>query len=61
MRSASGYGSGRSSTPLITLKIAVFAPMPRPSVRMNARAKPGDPGQIPDRDAEVVDHATPRS
>jgi hypothetical protein len=36
MRSASGYGSGRSSTPLITLKIAVLAPMPSPSVRMNA-------------------------
>src|SRR5262245_51707987 len=46
MRSASGYGSGRSSTPLITLKIAVLAPMPRPSVRMNARANPGMRGRL---------------
>src|SRR5262245_39426084 len=30
-RSPSPYGSGLSSTPLMTLKIAVLAPMPRPS------------------------------
>jgi hypothetical protein len=46
MRSASGYGSGRRSTPLITLKIAVLAPMPRPSVRMNASEKPGIRGSV---------------
>ena len=41
MRSASGYGSGRSSTPLMTLKIAVLAPMPRPRVRINAAENHG--------------------
>ena len=33
-RDGSGYGSGLSSTPLITLKIALLAPMPSASVRM---------------------------
>src|SRR6478672_11853591 len=46
MRSASGYGNGRSSTPLMTLKIAVLAPMPRPSVRMKASEKPGIRGRV---------------
>src|SRR6266436_2453459 len=32
IRSASGYGSGRSNTALTMLKIAVFAPMPSASV-----------------------------
>ena len=40
--SASGYGSGRSSTPLTTLKIALVAPMPSARVRMAAIEKPGD-------------------
>ena len=31
--SGSGYGSGRSSTPLTTLKMALVAPMPSASVR----------------------------
>jgi hypothetical protein len=34
------FGSGLSITPRTTLKMAVFAPMPRPSVRMTANAKP---------------------
>src|ERR1044071_5876593 len=42
IRSASGYGSGRSRTALTTLKIAVFAPMPSASVRMAMNANPGD-------------------
>ena len=40
-RSGSGYGSGRNSTPLTTLKTAVFAPMPSASVRTVMIAKPG--------------------
>ena len=40
MRSGSGYGSGLSSTPSTTLKTAVAAPMPRPSVRIETSAKP---------------------
>ena len=36
-----GNGSGSSSTPLTTLKIAVLAPMPNASVRMATIAKPG--------------------
>jgi hypothetical protein len=32
-RSGCGYGSGFSSTPLTTLKIALLAPMPSASVR----------------------------
>jgi hypothetical protein len=42
MRFASGYGSGRRSTALITLKIAVFAPMPNASVRTAMSVNPGD-------------------
>ena len=57
MRSASGYGSGRSSTPLMTLKIAVLAPMPRPSVRMKASENPGIAGQRAQREADVRDHS----
>src|SRR6266480_2222129 len=34
IRSASGYGSGRSKTALTMLKIAVFAPIPRASVKI---------------------------
>jgi hypothetical protein len=42
MRSGSRYdGSGRSSTPLTTVKIVVVAPMPSPSVRIATAAKPG--------------------
>ena len=40
-RSLSGYGSGRSSTALTTLKTAVVAPMPSASVMTAAAAKPG--------------------
>ncbi len=36
-----GYGSGRRITPLMTLKIAVFAPMPSASVRIAMTVKPG--------------------
>ena len=40
----------------MTLKIAVFAPMPRPSVSTNATREPRHAGQIPERDADVVEH-----
>jgi hypothetical protein len=40
-RSASGYGSGFRSTAWMTLKIAVFAPMPRLSVATATSVKPG--------------------
>src|SRR5260221_10845357 len=40
-RSPPLWGNGRSSTPRTTLKIAVLAPMPRPSVRTTARVNPG--------------------
>jgi hypothetical protein len=40
-RSGSGYGSGRRITLLTTLKMAVVAPMPRPSVSTAMIAKPG--------------------
>src|SRR5216110_2398466 len=41
--SRSGFlkGSGRSRTPLMTLKIAVFAPMPSASVSTATAVKPG--------------------
>ena len=35
-----GYGSGFSRTPLITLKIAVFAPIPSAIVNTATDAKP---------------------
>ena len=41
MRSASANGSGRSTTALTTVKIAVLTPMPRPRMTMPASAKPG--------------------
>src|SRR5437762_3959341 len=41
IRSASGYGSGRSKTALTMLKIAVFAPMPSASVRIAITLKLG--------------------
>src|ERR1043166_1247806 len=40
-RPGSAYGSGRSSTALTTLKIAVLAPMPSMRVRVTVSAKPG--------------------
>src|SRR5712671_3283444 len=40
-RSGCAKGRGRRSTALTTLKIAVFAPMPRASVQIAARVKPG--------------------
>ena len=40
-RAGSRYGSGRSSTPLTTVKTAVLAPMPSASVRTATTAKPG--------------------
>src|SRR5215469_7150735 len=40
-RSECTYGSGRSSTLSITVKIAVFAPTPSASVRIASRAMPG--------------------
>ena len=39
--SGSGNGSGRSSTPLITLNIALVAPMPSARVRMATTANAG--------------------
>ena len=40
-RLASWYGSGRSSSALATLKMAVLAPMPIASDRMAAAVNPG--------------------
>src|SRR5262245_46011479 len=40
-RSASGYGRGRSNTPLITVKIAVAEPIPTANVTTASRATPG--------------------
>jgi hypothetical protein len=40
-RSASRYGSGRSNTALMTLNIAVFAPMPKASVKTTISVNPG--------------------
>jgi hypothetical protein len=40
-RSGSRHASGRSNTPSTTEKIAVVAPMPRPSVRTTVIARPG--------------------
>src|SRR4029077_20113266 len=42
IRSASGYGSGRSRTALTMLNIAVFAPMLSASVKTATRVNPGD-------------------
>src|SRR5882762_2519758 len=41
MRSGSGKGNGRSSTPYTTVKIAVLAPMPRASVKTATAVNPG--------------------
>src|SRR5437762_1143856 len=41
IRSGSATGRGRNNTMLIRLKIAVFAPMPRASVRTATAVKPG--------------------
>src|SRR6266566_1166707 len=41
MRSGSGKGNGRSSTPYTTVKIAVLAPIPRASVRTATAVNPG--------------------
>ena len=40
-RSASAYGSGRSSTAFTTLKMAVVAPIPSASVSTATSVKPG--------------------
>ena len=40
-RSLLGYGSGRSSTPLMTVKIAVAEPIPTANATMARRATPG--------------------
>jgi hypothetical protein len=40
-RSGSGYGRGFNSSPLTTLKRAVFAPIPIASERMAATIGPG--------------------
>jgi hypothetical protein len=41
-RSGCGYGSGRSRTPLTTLKMAVLAPMPSARVIAATAVNPGD-------------------
>jgi hypothetical protein len=41
MRSGSAYGSGRSSTALTTVKIAVVAPIPSANVTTAIKVKPG--------------------
>ena len=40
-RSPCGYGNGRSSTPLTTVKIAVAEPMPTANATIASRATPG--------------------
>ena len=40
-RSPSGYGSGRSSTPLMTVKIAVAEPIPTANATTASSATPG--------------------
>ena len=40
-RSGSGKDSGRSRTPFTTLKMALFAPMPKASANTATRVKPG--------------------
>src|SRR3954471_10634805 len=42
MRSASLNGNGRSSMVSITLKMALFAPIPSASVAIAMKVKPGD-------------------
>src|SRR4029077_3631875 len=42
IRSAFGYGRGRSRTALTILKIAVLAPIPSASVRTATKVNPGD-------------------
>jgi hypothetical protein len=42
-RSGSGYGSGLSSSALMTLNMAVLAPMPRASDTTMTNVKPGEP------------------
>src|ERR1700678_4850744 len=41
-RSGLPYGKGRRSTPSITLKIAVFAPIPIARIRRTVAVNPGD-------------------
>ena len=41
IRNSAVYGVGTMRTPLLMLKIAVAAPMPRPSVRTATAVKPG--------------------
>ena len=53
-RSGCGYGSGLSITPLTTLKIAVFAPMPSASVRIGDRGVPGALRQGPEGVDDVL-------
>ena len=40
------YGCGRSRTPLMMLKIAVFAPIPSARVRIAVAVKPAAPGSV---------------
>ena len=42
MRSASGYGSGRRISAFVTLKIALFAPIPMASDSTATAVKPRD-------------------
>ena len=49
-----GRRSGRSSTPLTTLKMALLAPMPSASVRMATTVKPGVLRQLTERVARVA-------
>ena len=49
-----GKASGRRSTPLTTLKMAVFAPMPSASVRMAIAVNPGLFDKQPEGVADVL-------
>ena len=44
-------------TPLMTLKIALFAPMPSASVRIAEQRERRRPSQAPDRVAEILNIA----
>ena len=60
-RSGSSYGSGRSSTALATLKIAVLAPMPSAIVATAATVKTGTSAERAPGEREIAqDHREPR-
>jgi hypothetical protein len=57
-RSPSGYGSGRNSTPLMTVKIAVAEPIPTANATTASSATPGAVFQE-DQACEKADSTSP--